>query len=49
MVSAHNLPVHYGVRFVEAFALPLSLCAGIFVGFIADYFRSQIKIQTIMP
>ena len=32
-----------GVRFVEAFALPLSLCAGIFVGFIADYFRSQIK------
>ena len=32
-----------GVRFVEAFSLPISLCAGIFVGFIADYLKGQIK------
>jgi len=32
-----------GVRFVEAFSLPIALCAGIFVGFIADYLKTQIK------
>ncbi len=32
-----------GVRFVEAFSLPISLCAGIFVGFLADYLKNYIK------
>jgi len=32
-----------GVRFVEAFSLPITLCAGIFVGFIADYLRRPDK------
>ncbi|BDZ72141.1 STT3 domain-containing protein [Methanobacterium petrolearium] len=32
-----------GVRFVEAFSLPISLCAGIFVGFLADYLRKYIE------
>jgi Uncharacterized membrane protein, required for N-linked glycosylation len=32
-----------GVRFVEAFSLPIALCAGIFVGFIADYLKTQIE------
>ena len=32
-----------GVRFVEAFSLPISLCAGIFVGFLADYLKKHIK------
>lgn len=31
-----------GVRFVEAFSLPISLCAGIFVGFLADYLKKHI-------
>ncbi|HOI39355.1 MAG TPA: STT3 domain-containing protein [Methanobacterium sp.] len=31
-----------GVRFVEAFSLPISLSAGIFVGFLADYLRKHI-------
>lgn len=31
-----------GVRFVELFSLPITLCAGIFVGFIADYLRNYI-------
>ncbi|MBI5459597.1 STT3 domain-containing protein [Methanobacterium sp.] len=32
-----------GVRFVEAFSLPIALCAGIFVGFIANYLKTQIE------
>ncbi|OPX59923.1 MAG: Oligosaccharyl transferase STT3 subunit [Methanobacterium sp. PtaB.Bin024] len=32
-----------GVRFVEAFSLPIALCAGIFVGFLADYLRKHIE------
>ena len=32
-----------GVRFVEAFSLPIALCAGIFVGFLADYLKTQIE------
>lgn len=32
-----------GVRFVEAFSLPISLCAGIFVGFLADYLKKHIE------
>ncbi|WP_321422372.1 STT3 domain-containing protein [uncultured Methanobacterium sp.] len=32
-----------GVRFVEAFSLPIALCAGIFVGFLADYLKNQIE------
>jgi dolichyl-phosphooligosaccharide-protein glycotransferase len=32
-----------GIRFVEAFSLPIALCAGIFVGFIADYLKTQIE------
>ncbi|MDD3754445.1 MAG: STT3 domain-containing protein [Methanobacterium sp.] len=32
-----------GVRFVEAFSLPISLCAGVFVGFLADYLKKHIK------
>ncbi len=32
-----------GVRFVEIFAVPLALCAGIFVGFVADYLKGPIK------
>jgi asparagine N-glycosylation enzyme membrane subunit Stt3 len=32
-----------GVRFVEMFAIPVALCAGIFVGFISDYLKNHIK------
>jgi len=32
-----------GIRFVESFSLPLLLCAGILVGIIADYLKTQIK------
>ncbi len=32
-----------GVRFVEAFSLPIALSAGIFVGFIADYLKKHIQ------
>jgi len=32
-----------GIRFVESFSLPLLLCAGIFVGIIAEYLKTQIK------
>ncbi|EKQ52471.1 MAG: putative membrane protein, required for N-linked glycosylation [Methanobacterium sp. Maddingley MBC34] len=32
-----------GVRFVELFSLPIALCAGIFVGFLADYLKTQIE------
>jgi dolichyl-diphosphooligosaccharide--protein glycosyltransferase len=32
-----------GVRFVELFSLPIALCAGIFVGVIADYLKTQIE------
>ena len=31
-----------GVRFVEAFSLPISLCAGVFFGFLADYLKKHI-------
>ncbi|AXV40722.1 STT3 domain-containing protein [Methanobacterium sp. BAmetb5] len=32
-----------GIRFVESFSLPLLLCAGIFVGIIGEYLKTQIK------
>ncbi|HMK53387.1 MAG TPA: STT3 domain-containing protein [Methanobacteriaceae archaeon] len=32
-----------GVRFIEAFAIPISLGAGIFVGFVREYLEGQIK------
>lgn len=32
-----------GVRFVEIFAIPIALCAGIFVGLLSDYLKPHIK------
>jgi asparagine N-glycosylation enzyme membrane subunit Stt3 len=32
-----------GVRFIENFAVPISLCAGIFMGLIVPYFKEHIK------
>ncbi|NYB51620.1 MAG: peptide transporter [Methanobacteriaceae archaeon] len=32
-----------GVRFVEAFSIPVTLLAGIFVGFVSDYLQNHIK------
>lgn len=40
-----------GVRFAEAFALPVSLAAGIFVGLMLDYVKAYIKgsnLQTVV-
>lgn len=41
LITAYSFTM--GVRFVEMFAIPVALCAGIFVGLISDYLKNHIK------
>jgi dolichyl-diphosphooligosaccharide--protein glycosyltransferase len=37
-----------GFRFVSTFSLPISLCAGIFLGFVVEYIRENLKTNSTL-
>jgi dolichyl-diphosphooligosaccharide--protein glycosyltransferase len=47
-IIASAIAVTQGTRFIQVLVVPMGLCAGIFVGYAADYVKANIKDDKIL-